>query len=171
MKAYERRPSSRPCQRAHSSADCRSDRSRISCGSWLVSYDRRSIITLPITARMPCCLGRAEACVQARLPDGPVGDHGGGAGARERAEGRGRDALGGLFVEVALQREDVALQPVQQVQAGADAGIRQLRQVGVQVDQAGQHDPRPQVDDCRPVSRAARGRARSPPVDPRRRPG
>ena len=57
------------------------------------------------------------------------------ASGRERARRVG-------FVEAALEREDVALEPGQQVQPGAEAGVRELRQVGVEVDHAGQEDPR-----------------------------
>ena len=52
--AYRSRPSSRPCQRAIRSALSRSVRSRIVVGSIVESYVTRSIITLPMIARIPC---------------------------------------------------------------------------------------------------------------------
>ena len=86
-------------------------------------------------------LGRAEAGVQALGPQRAVGDDRRGAGPREGAERRRRYELGGWDVEVALQGEDVPLEPGQEVEARSDAGIRQLREVRVKVDEARHDDP------------------------------
>ena len=89
----------------------------------------------------PMLLGRPERRVQAGLVDCTV-DHGRGrAGGRERPPCRGGDALGCRNVEVALQREDVALQPGEEIHAGPESRVRKLRQVSVQVDHAGKHYP------------------------------
>ena len=61
-------------------------------------------------------------------------------------------------VEAALEREDVALQPGQQVEAGTQPGVRELRQVGVEIDHARQEDPWPQVDRRRGVLGPVGGR-------------
>ena len=107
----------------------------------------------------PVLLGGAERAVHRRLVHGAIGEERGGPGGRERAERRGREAGGVLgVVEPALQREDVAAQPGEQVQAGAEPGVGELRQVRVQVDHAGQQDERPEVDRRR---RAGRGGARA----------
>ena len=45
-----------------------------------------------------------------------------------------------------LEREDVALEPGQEVKPGAEPGIRQLRQVGVEVDHARHQHERPEID-------------------------
>ena len=90
-------------------------------------------------------LGRPERRVEARLVDRAVDQRRRGSGGRECAPGRRREALGGRDVERPLQREDVALEPGQQVEAGAETGVRELRQVGVEVDHPGQDDPRPDV--------------------------
>ncbi len=91
-------------------------------------------------------LGGGEADVEALLEDRSV-EHGGGrAGAGKRAKCGRCEPLGGCRVVRALEREDVALQPAQQIQPGATAGVGQLGQVRVQVDQPGQQQPRPQID-------------------------
>ena len=92
-------------------------------------------------------LGGTECAVHRGLVDGAIGKERGRPGGRERPERRGREA-GGVFgiVESALQREDVALEPGQQVEPRPEPGVRQLGQVRVQVDHARQHDQRPQVD-------------------------
>ena len=58
----------------------------------------------------------------------------------------GASSLRGGHIEGTLQREDVALQPGQQVHAGAQAGGRDLRDVDVRVDQARHDHQRAQVD-------------------------
>ena len=79
-------------------------------------------------------LGSPERGVKARLVDRAVDERRGRARGRERPPGgRGHD-VGPGCVEPAFQREDVALQPGQQVQAGAQPRVRQLRQVGMEVD-------------------------------------
>ena len=108
----------------------------------------------------PVRLGSPERGVEAGLVHGAVHQGGRGPGGGEGAPGCGRDALGGLDVEPALQREDVALEPRQQVHPGAEPRVRELRQMGVEVDHARQQHPRPQVD---------RARSRVGPI--RRRPG
>ena len=67
-----------------------------------------------------------------------------------------------------LGREGQPVEPGQQVEREAEAGVGQLRQVRVGVDHAGQQDPGPQVDrgdQRRPVGR----RRRSDRSDPARR--
>ncbi len=104
--------------------------------------------------------GGSERGVQARRVHGPV-DHG-----RRRARGRersprdGRQSLGRGLVEPALEREDIPVQPGQQVQPGAEAGVRQLGQVRVEVHHAGQQDPGPQVDGCGGIVGSLAGGAR-----------
>jgi hypothetical protein len=69
-------------------------------------------------------LGGPESGIQAGLVDRPVEHHRRAAcGGEGTARGRCQ-ALGGGFVEVALEREDVTLEPGQQVQPGAQPGIR-----------------------------------------------
>ncbi len=91
-------------------------------------------------------LGGAERGIQTGLVDRSVDQRRGGAGGRERLPGDRGEPLGSRFVEFPLQREDVALQPGQQVQPGAKPGIRELWQVRMQVDQPGQNRPRAEVD-------------------------
>ena len=91
-------------------------------------------------------LGRPERGVQAGFVDRPV-DHGRRRpGGREGAPRRRRDDLGRGDVEAALEREDVSLEPGEEVHPRPEPGVRELRQVGVQVDHAGQDDPRTEVD-------------------------
>ena len=58
----------------------------------------------------------------------------------------GASSLRRRHVEFALEREDVALEPRQQLRASAQPGVGQLRQVSVEIDQPGHDEPRPQVD-------------------------
>ena len=121
-------------------------------------------MTLPMIARMPCASAARNAASRLGSKTAPyisaVVVPGGGHG----PERRRRDALGGRRVELALEREDVALEPGQQVEPGPDAGVRELRQVDVEVDHPGQHDERPKVETARCASasgpRARRGRRR-----------
>ena len=95
----------------------------------------------------PVRLSRLERHVEARLEDRPV-DHGGGRARRgHRPERHRGDALGGRCVELALEREDVALEPGQEVEPGPNAGVGQLRQVDVEVDHAGQEHERSEIHD------------------------
>ena len=100
-----------------------------------------------MTARMPCASAARNAASRRRLEDRAVHARAvvvpAAANARKAA---GASALGRRLVEAALEREDVALEPGQQVEPGAEAGVRELRQVGVEVDQPGQHDQRAEVD-------------------------
>ena len=75
--------------------------------------------------------------------------------ARAKARNAAGAALGGGHVELPLQREDVALEPGQQVEPGADAGVGQLRQVRVQVHQPGHQHPWPEVDRVAPIASSA----------------
>ena len=91
-------------------------------------------------------VGRLEGRVRAVLEDGAVEQRG-----RRARRGQGvveerRQAPGSGGVELALERKDVALQPREQVQPGAQTGIGPLRQMGVQVDQAGHDQQRPDID-------------------------
>ena len=79
-------------------------------------------------------LGRPERRVERGLVDRAVDQRGRRPGGGEGPVRRGCEALGRVLVEGALQREDVPLEPVEQVQPGPDAGVRQLRQVDVGVD-------------------------------------
>jgi hypothetical protein len=94
----------------------------------------------------PVLLRRPERGVERGLEHGAV-HHGrrrpGGGEGTEREWG---EPLGRGVVERPLQREDVPLQPCQQVEAGPDARVRQLRQVDVEVDHARQQDERAEVD-------------------------
>ena len=92
-------------------------------------------------------LGGAECGLEARLVNGAVQRHRGGSRAGKRPKREGREVLGGRDVETALQRKHVALEPAQQVEATTETGIRELRQMGVQVDEPGQEQPRPEVHD------------------------
>ena len=95
----------------------------------------------------PVRLGGLERRVHRGLVDHAVGEHGGGAGGRERLEdGRGETCGDGRIRPRSLGREREAVEPGQQVQREADSGVRHLRQVRVGVDHAGHEDPRPDVD-------------------------
>ena len=83
------------------------------------------------------------------LPQRGVGDHRGRTGGGEGAQGGGRGALSHGSVIAALERENVSVQPGQQVQATTKTGVRQLRQVGVEVDQPRHDHERAQIDDGR----------------------
>ena len=76
-------------------------------------------------------LGRPERGVEARLVDRPVDQRGRRARRGEGAPGERREPLGGRRVEPALEREDVAVEPGQQVEtrrpgrhSGSGAGGR-----------------------------------------------
>ena len=99
----------------------------------------------------PVRLGGLEGRIQGVLVDGAVEQHGGRAGSGKGTEGRRGEPLRGGTVEGPLEREDVALEPGQQVEPRAAPDIGQLRQMGVQVDHSGHHDPRPDVDRLRSV--------------------
>ena len=86
-------------------------------------------------------LGSPERGVEAGLVHRAVDERRGGAGGREGPPGGRCHDVGPGLVEPAFQREDVALQPGQQVQAGSQPGVRQLWQVGVEVDQPGEQHP------------------------------
>jgi hypothetical protein len=95
----------------------------------------------------PVCLGSPERLVHRRLVDDAVGEHGRRPRGRERPEDRGRQAGGdGRIGPRPLGRERQPVEPGQQVEGEAKAGVRQLRQVGVEVDHPGQEDPRPEVE-------------------------
>jgi hypothetical protein len=107
-------------------------------------------------------LGGTERAVHGRLVDRPVGEERGGPGGGKRAECRWREAVGiRLRVEATLQRKDVSVQPAEEVQPEPEPGVRELRQVRVQVDHARQQDEGPQVDGLEPVVLAI-GLAASP---------
>ena len=108
----------------------------------------------------PVLLGRPERGIQARLVDRAVHEGRRRAGAGERAPRDRGQRLGGGFVEVALEREDVALEPRQQVQSGAEAGVRDLGQMGVQVDHARQEHPGSKIDGRRRSVGSLGGRRR-----------
>ena len=91
-----------------------------------------------------------------------VGDHRRRAGGGERAERGGRLALGHGPVVRALEREDVSVEPGEQVEPAAQPRVRQLRQVRVQVDQAGHEHQRPNVQDrCGRRSAGTQGSTRA----------
>ena len=91
-------------------------------------------------------LGSAERGVQARLVDRSVDHRGRRARTGEGApRGRGQP-LGCRRIEGALEREDVPLEPRQQVESRPQTGVRELGQVRMEVDHAREQDPRPQVD-------------------------
>ena len=126
-------------------------------------------------------LGGPEGALHRGLVDRAVGQQGRRPGGRERPERRGGEAGGvRLLVEPALQREDVAVEPGQEIEAGPEARVRQLRQVGVEVDHAGQEHERPEVDRLvacrcrrsferrRSGARRAAGRRSPRPTRPRR---
>ena len=91
-------------------------------------------------------LGGPERGIQAGLVDGAVDERRRRAGGRERPPGERREPLGLGLVEAALEREDVAVEPGQQVEPGAEPGVRELRQVRVQVDHPGHDDPGTEVE-------------------------
>ena len=111
----------------------------------------------------PVRLGRPEGDLRGRLVDGRVDDRGRRPGGGEGPEGGRGQPLGVRLVELALHGEDVALEPGQQVQAGAEARVRELGQVGMEVDHAGQHEHRAQVDErnVRPAGRRGLDRPRT----------
>ena len=92
-------------------------------------------------------LGRAERGVERRLEHRAIHDGGRRAGRGKGAIRERGQPLGGSLVEPLLEREDVAPEPGQEVEAGAHARVRQLRQVDVEVDHARQEHERPEVDD------------------------
>ena len=111
-------------------------------------------------------LGRPERGVHGGLVDDAVGQHGRRAGGREGLEDGRREPLGdGRIRPRPLGREGQPVEPGQQVEREADPGVRHLRQVGVEVDHAGQDDPRPKVDRGDQHVPWRRGR-RSDPGDP-----
>src|SRR5439155_12138651 len=91
----------------------------------------------------------------ARLPDRAVQEDRRRARRGERAERERREALRCRLVEVVLEREDVPPEPVEERGPETQPGVRDLRQVSVEVDQPGQRDPRSNVNGRREV----RGRA------------
>ena len=94
-------------------------------------------------------LGRPERGVEAGLVDRPVHERRGRAGGGDGSPRGRRDPGGRDLVEPPLEREDVALEPGQEVEAGTDAGIGELGQVRMQVDHARHDHPWPKVDDRR----------------------
>ncbi len=91
-------------------------------------------------------LGSPERGIGARLVHRAVDERRRGAGGREGAP-RGRcEAVGGGLVEAAFEREDVPLEPGEQVQAGTETGVRQLGQVRMQIDHPREQDPRSEVE-------------------------
>ena len=113
----------------------------------------------------PVRLGGPERRVERRLEHRPVHHGGRRPGRGEGPERERRQALGGLLVERALEREDVAPEPGEEVEARADACVGQLRQVDVEVDHPGQHDQRAEIDD---LAAASVGRPRADGRDPSR---
>ena len=82
-------------------------------------------------------LGGLEGGLHGRRVDRAVGQHGRGAGRGERLEDVRRQALRDRCVRPrSLRREGQPVQPRQQVDGEPDAGVRELRQMGVQVDHA-----------------------------------
>ena len=119
-------------------------------------------------------LGGPERAVHRGREDRAVGEDRRRSGGREGAKRRWRQlGRGRRVVEAALQREDVALQPRQQVQSRTESGVGQLGQVGVEVDHPGQEHEWPQVDLAggRRRGRGAAGRARPAADAPRPHPG
>ena len=81
-------------------------------------------------------LGGRKGRIGRLLPDCGVGNDRRRARGGEGAPGRRRQDLGDPSVEVALEREDVPVQPGQQVEPAPEAGVGQLGQVRVEIDQA-----------------------------------
>ena len=92
-------------------------------------------------------LGRPERDVETGFEDRPIQDRRRRPGTGERPEGGRCQAYGGLLVEAAFEGKNVALEPGQEVEPGAQPGVRELRQVRVEVDQPGQDDEWPKIDD------------------------
>ena len=67
-------------------------------------------------------------------------------GGGEGPPGERCQALGLGLVKATLEREDVSLEPGQQVQTGAEPGIGELGQMRVEIDHPRHDDPRTQVD-------------------------
>ncbi len=118
----------------------------------------------------PVRLGRPECGIEARLVDRPVDKRRRRPGRRERAPGGRRDTIGRLDVEPALQREDVPLEPGEQVHPRPEPGVRELR-AGAR---GGRPSPaaRPRAADRSQTARAphALRTRRRMPVDRSRRP-
>ena len=93
----------------------------------------------------PVGLGGGEGHVRRLGPDRRIGDDRRRPGGGEGAERRGRRPLRRSLAVGSFEREDVSVEPGQEVEAAAETGVRQLRQVGVEVDEAGEDDHRPQV--------------------------
>ncbi len=115
-------------------------------------------------------LGRPERRLERRLVDGPVHQRGRRPGVGEGREGERCEPLGRLGVELPLEREDVRLEPGQQVEPGPETGVRELRQVGMQVDESRQRDERPMVRRPRQHRRTTPRRARPSPTAQSHRP-
>ena len=123
-------------------------------------------MTLPMIARIPCASAAWNAASRLGSKTAPYISAGGRPRRGHRPERRRGDALGGRGVELALEREDVALEPGQQVEPGADARVRELRQVDVEVDHPGQEEQRPEVDAPEPPGRRPVGRCGQDPTAP-----
>ncbi len=92
-------------------------------------------------------LGGGEGRIGRVRPDGGVGDDRRRPGRGEGPERGRRLALGGSAVVATLEREDVALEPGQQIEPAPQPRVRQLREVRVEVDHPGHHNQGPDVDD------------------------
>ena len=91
-------------------------------------------------------LGGAERRVERRLQTAPYMTAVVVPAAANARNASGARRSAAASSNAALEREDVALEPVEQVEPGAQAGVRELRQVDMEVDQPGQQDQRPEVD-------------------------
>jgi len=93
-------------------------------------------------------LGGPERRVHRRLVDDAVAQDRGRAGRGEGPEDRrGEPFRDGRIGPRAFRRERQSFQPIEQGQRVAEAGVRDLREVSVQVDHAREDDPRPEVRD------------------------
>ena len=89
--------------------------------------------------------GRPERGVEARLVDRAIDQGGRRPGRGERSPDDRREPFRRGRIEAALERKDVPIQPGQEVETGTQPGIRELRQVGMEIDHPRQHDPRPKI--------------------------
>ena len=95
----------------------------------------------------PMGLGGPKGHVRRLGPDRRIGDDRRRPRGGEGAERRGRRPRGRSFAVGTFERKDVPVEPRQEVEAAAETGVRQLRQVRVEVDEARQDDHGPQVHD------------------------
>ncbi len=107
----------------------------------------------------PVRLGSPERGLHRRLVDDAVCEHGRRPGRRERPKDRGGELVGDRGIGPrTLRRKRQPIEPGQQIQREPESRVRELRQVGVRVDEPGHEDPRPDVDG--PGQQVRRGGAR-----------